>query len=317
MSDNNLATKQDLSTFYNNILPYLGGGMKLAGPVGMIISYMGTTAPSGYLACDGSWYDIGLYPKLANWMMSEFGSYSYFALSGETVQSGKFKVPDLRGEFLRGTGTNAHSTTTSADSTISCGSGLNVGEHQDPTVHINFTVGTGDGLNITGRSKNRVISSFDTSVRENTINSKISIPQSETSSNAATFYTSRPTNTSVLYCIKYEEYEGDGRGVQYSTEEQVIGTWIDSKPIYQKTFVGTTPSSPNTETAVVSGDFTNWNILQMFGNVDNRIPANWTLDTNIHNNIWFPADKKSISMIVDTYFTNKAFSITVQYTKTT
>ena len=218
MSDNNLATKKDLSIFYNNILPYLGGGMKLAGPVGMIISYMGTTAPSGYLACDGSWYDIGLYPKLANWMMSEFGSYSYFALSGETVQSGKFKVPDLRGEFLRGTGTNSHANQ---------GSGANVGEHQDGTLHLEavssyvVSLNFGDNININPDHRDAGIT-------------RIRTASQSTDSNGA-LYTSRPTNTSVLYCIKYEEYEGDGRGVQYSTKEQVIGTWIDGKPLYQKT----------------------------------------------------------------------------------
>ena len=231
MSDNNLATKQDLSTFYNNILPYLGGGMKLAGPVGMIISYMGTTAPSGYLACDGSWYDIGLYPKLANWMMNEFGSYSYFALSGETVQSGKFKVPDLRGEFLRGTGTNSHTNQ---------GSGAAVGEHQNATTHLFYQTQVSNRLFYTAYSDpynpkplnvdskgNFPLAGDSASALGSTINNR------DIFGYGTADYTSRPTNTSVLYCIKYEEYEGDGRGVQYSTEEQVIGTWIDGKPIYQ------------------------------------------------------------------------------------
>lgn len=32
----------------------------------------------------------------------------------------------------------------------------------------------------------------------------------------------------------------------YSTTEQVVGTWIDGKPIYEKTFIGTAPSTLNT-----------------------------------------------------------------------
>ena len=32
----------------------------------------------------------------------------------------------------------------------------------------------------------------------------------------------------------------------YSTNEQIIGRWIDGKPIYQKTFTSTLPSSPST-----------------------------------------------------------------------
>lgn len=31
-------------------------------------------------------------------------------------------------------------------------------------------------------------------------------------------------------------------GVEYSTEERKVGTWIDGKPLYQKTYIGTTPS---------------------------------------------------------------------------
>lgn len=33
-------------------------------------------------------------------------------------------------------------------------------------------------------------------------------------------------------CIKIG---GGGSGMNYSTEEQVVGTWIDGKPLYQKT----------------------------------------------------------------------------------
>lgn len=35
---------------------------------------------------------------------------------------------------------------------------------------------------------------------------------------------------------------GSSAGDVYSTEEQVIGTWIDGKPLYQKTFIGTVSS---------------------------------------------------------------------------
>lgn len=38
--------------------------------------------------------------------------------------------------------------------------------------------------------------------------------------------------------------------LNYSTDEQIIGTWIDGKPLYQKTFETTTPSN-NTDTLIV------------------------------------------------------------------
>lgn len=44
---------------------------------------------------------------------------------------------------------------------------------------------------------------------------------------------------------------GGGGGVHYSTSEQVIGTWIDGKPIYQCTWTGT--KSTTAEEVVISG----------------------------------------------------------------
>ena len=71
-------------------------------PVGSVISYMGMTAPDNYLICDGTTYNISDYPFLADHIKNNFGSYNYFGGDGTTT----FAVPDLRGEFLRGTGNN-------------------------------------------------------------------------------------------------------------------------------------------------------------------------------------------------------------------
>ncbi len=60
-------------------------------PVGTIVSYIGTTAPSGWLLCDGSSYPRATYPVLSTVIASSFGG------SGSD-----FFVPDLRGRFLRG-----------------------------------------------------------------------------------------------------------------------------------------------------------------------------------------------------------------------
>lgn len=38
-----------------------------------------------------------------------------------------------------------------------------------------------------------------------------------------------------------------GNGLVYSTTEQVVGRWVDGKPLYQKTFVGTLPNGVNVE----------------------------------------------------------------------
>ena len=169
-----------------------GGG----NPTGTIISYYGNDAPIGYLKCDGSEYDINDYPDLAALILATTGSYG-------TEASGKFKVPDLRGEFLRGTGTNGHSGN---------GNGASVGTHQDATSHLiidwnnnedNIVIYNVSSLNgtvgpIAADSSNVKYTSLTGKGKRF---AKSSEWQGDVSNHNT--YTSRPTNTSVLYCIKY------------------------------------------------------------------------------------------------------------------
>jgi len=61
-------------------------------PSGTILSWPGTTAPSGFLLCDGSVYSISSYPNVAAIVGSTFGG------NGTTT----FAVPDLRGRIVVG-----------------------------------------------------------------------------------------------------------------------------------------------------------------------------------------------------------------------
>ena len=67
-------------------------------PVGCIMAYMGTTAPEGWLLCDGSGANRATYADL-------------FAVLGETNGEGDgvttFNLPDTRGRFIRGTDNGA------------------------------------------------------------------------------------------------------------------------------------------------------------------------------------------------------------------
>ncbi len=163
-------------------------------PVGNIISYMGNNVPRHYLACDGTIYNIGDYPALEAHFVEEFGRVNYFGGNGTTT----WAVPDLQGEFLRGTGTNSHANQ---------GNGANVGVHQDATT-APIVQGSGNnfGARYTAASKEVIdeYTNLDSTAHPNgtlkyTTNATITVPSI---GNAA--YTSRPTNTSVKYCIKYE-----------------------------------------------------------------------------------------------------------------
>ena len=66
--------------------------------VGFVLPYYGETAPPGTLACDGSEISREAYKEL-------------FAVLGTKAGAGDgtttFNLPDLRGQFVRGTGGNA------------------------------------------------------------------------------------------------------------------------------------------------------------------------------------------------------------------
>ena len=166
----------------------IGGGFA---PIGTIISYMGTTAPQDYLICDGTTYNIADYKQLSDFFAAQFGSANFFGGDGVTT----FKVPDLRGEFLRGTGTNSHTKQ---------GNGANVGEHQDATKLVNMGIGTGGtklGIH-TADASTYYPSTFDSVAETRTMYYSASVSGVEQQDITTAKFTARPTNTSVLYCIK-------------------------------------------------------------------------------------------------------------------
>ena len=166
-------------------------------PVGHIISHMGTTAPAHYLICDGTEYNITDYPYLAQHFVDQFGSVNYFGGDGTTT----FAVPDLRGEFLRGTGTADRDS----------GSGGEIGEHQDATELPYIGVNTTTTKNLWIDSS--IADSGSTGLNpkyadkityRNGSNALYYSKAGAWAGSGAAKYTTRPTNTSVLYCIKYE-----------------------------------------------------------------------------------------------------------------
>lgn len=232
MADNDkIVTKESLRKFYNQIQPYLNGGAHTGyTPVGTVISIMGNDAPQHYLKCDGSIYNIVDYEELANYFDEQFGSSNYFGGNGTTT----FAVPDLQGEFLRGTGTNSHENG---------GIATAVGTHQTPTLG-NVTLANVSSKVIQARGvadggNNVAPLNMDTTIKASELTNPkyISAPAGSTGAASATtniYYTMRPTNTAVLFCIATKNIYIDAR-YDYSTNEKVVGTWIDGKPLYQKT----------------------------------------------------------------------------------
>lgn len=78
-------------------------------PAGMIMPYAGNLTPAGWLECDGSEIDIAQYPALSAALGSTWNNAKN-PLTGASYANpaaGKFRLPDLRGSFLRGSSNGA------------------------------------------------------------------------------------------------------------------------------------------------------------------------------------------------------------------
>jgi microcystin-dependent protein len=162
----------------NDRLNLISGGTLYAdAPVGAIQAYGGITAPSGWLLCQGQAVSRTEYADLFKAIGTAFGTGD-----GSTT----FNIPDLRGEFLRGAGTNSHANQ---------GDGGSVGEHQDGTIL------DGNGtLDNQMRINKHNSSLFDKVHSSNTPVAYVTGSAAQSSNGV--YGTVRPTNTSVNYIIK-------------------------------------------------------------------------------------------------------------------
>lgn len=172
-------------------------------PAGVIMPYMGSIAPDGWLLCDGSQISRTAYSNL-------------FAVIGSSNGNGDgastFHLPDLRGRFLRGmdngTGRDPNAATRTAQNPGG-NTGDNVGTYQDDAMETHIhrwydSQGSAadDSYSSTGVSTNISNSSI----------SDVGITAGTGSQLNQDYYTStpanksgenRPINVTVNYIIKY------------------------------------------------------------------------------------------------------------------
>ena len=158
-------------------------------PAGIIMAFAGSTAPTGFLACDGSAVLRATYATL-------------FAAIGTTWGAGNgtttFNVPDLRGTFLRGTGTNGTYGTAvgQAVGTYAADTYLNHSHTATDSGHTHtYNAPSGSAQAVGGSGSNYFTGT--TSTATGTGNANITVATSTTGGTET-----KPKNYGVLYIIK-------------------------------------------------------------------------------------------------------------------
>ena len=140
-------------------------------PAGMVIAFSGVTIPPGYLECNGGLVDSSTYPDL----YAAIGTT--YNIGGEPA--GQFRLPDLRGEFIRG-----------LDSGRGVDSGRTLGSWQDHLIESHDHSQAGYNLTLPGTQIQWYNWSNATKANNQT----------------RTGYTggseTRPRNLALFYCIK-------------------------------------------------------------------------------------------------------------------
>ena len=156
-------------------------------PPGAIIPFMGLRAPLGYLVCDGAEYEAAAYPALAEYFREQFGAANYFGGDGTAT----FAVPDMRNLFLRGYRGEADERLSGA-----------IGEKQVATA---FPRTKCDNVNGNFAMYGNQIDDpthVDSSIGDPASVKFVTMPGRNESDAMLPYYTSRPVNMAVLYCIK-------------------------------------------------------------------------------------------------------------------
>ena len=126
-----------------------------------------------------------------------------------------------------------------------------------------------------------------------------------------------------------KKYDASGSGsssIDYSTNEQVIGTWIDGKPLYQKTIVvnnkkmGISESDSEITHGVSNIDFGFVSEI-LFNNANDHnngySPAYNVYQQTAQSNTYFVGATKIFAVSAWNANSQRTWIITIRYTKTT
>lgn len=107
--------------------------------------------------------------------------------------------------------------------------------------------------------------------------------------------------------------------VHYTTDEQVIGTWLDGKPLYQKTIAIHNESTVSSDTTITTIDSTfrikNWKAFAIENGVSYKVP--YVAGSGNASFYFFENGNVEFTIRNMSFAAGSDFYITIEYTKTT
>lgn len=292
-------------------------------PIGSIIPFGGTEAPTNWLICDGSMLNREAYPELFNAIGTSFG----------TDGPNNFYIPDLRGRVIVGQdesdadfglgltgGEKEHTLTVDEmpehDHKITWGEGIFYHDINNSQWALNAK--TGGGVNKASSTTARTGGDQPhNNLQPYTVTNYI-IKAKQSIGVVGNVVNEKTTSDKDTYCCDYINEKSS-----YSTEEKVVGEWIDGKPIYRKVIHY---SKPTNETAS-SIPFTEYTTVETVVSVSgiSKISGSWRMFPNLYSedvstyNQSIYDINETILICYSTWYAQRAAEIyiTLEYTKTT
>ena len=301
----------------------VGGGSQGGGdstPIGTVEAYSGSTAPNGYLLCDGSAVSRTTYSDLFSVIGTTYGSGD-----GSTT----FNLPNLKGrtvvmqdttqtEFdtLGETGGSKTDNLSNVWAEIGYYENRILINTQDGVINVNRDMACSSGTGISTQIGNHTkvsgsVNKLQPYIVLNYIIKANKISEVPTTAEVQNTYSTSQDDT---YSCDYINNKFAGHE-NYSTSETLTGSyWIDGKPIYRKVInsgfltLSTTPTNIDTHTSNIDKVI---DINFMYRYTDNSWFKNWNLKELLcrqNGNVVITTSESAT--FPETY-------ITLEYTKTT
>jgi microcystin-dependent protein len=175
-------------------------------PTGTVFAFAGSTAPSGWLVCDGTEYSQTTYSALFAVLGSIYNTQTNPTTNAawSTPTGGTFRVPDYRGVFLRSSGqASGQSSVTVGGNQLDAMQGH---KHSiTDTGHTHTLTGSVNKDDVNGGSTQGYFygtGGIAATINSNTTGITVNSPSTDASGTPRTDTETRPINKGVLYIIK-------------------------------------------------------------------------------------------------------------------